>query len=441
MTVPQLTRASHREIAALAIPAMAALAADPLLSLVDTALVGRLGAVPLAALGVSTAVFTTVFWLFNFLTYGTTAEIARLRGAGQPVAAGRHAVQALWLALLCGLLVTSVLVLAAPVILRAMGAEGAVLTDALSYLRVRALAAVPVMIVAVGHGAFRGLKDTRTPLWIAVAANVTNAFASWALIYPAGLGIAGAAWGTVLAQSGAAIAFLVLGQLRLRPDVLRLDLGAMRGIVSISRDLFLRTAALLGGVLVTTGVAARMGVVTLAGHQIIRELWSLQGLVLDGFAIAGQALIATALGAGRPDVARADARRLTVYGLGAGALLGLIHLALAGPLPRIFTTEAEILSAVGDAWWVLAVLLPAAGVVFVLDGVLMGAADFRFLLGSTALASFGGLVPFALLALALDAGLIGLWWGMGVLMVIRLVTTLIRLRGERWTALADASVT
>ena len=427
-----ITRASHREIVALSIPAMAALAADPLLSLVDTALVGRLGAVPLAAMGVSTAVFTTVFWLFNFLTYGTTAEIARLRGAGEAPSAGRHVVQALWLALLCGLLVTAVLLLAAPLILAAMGAKGEVLDQALSYLRVRALAAVPVMIVAVGHGAFRGLKDTRTPLWIAVATNLVNGFASWALIYPAGLGIAGAAWGAVGAQSGAALTFLLLGRARLRPSTLRLDPAAMRRIVTISRDLFLRTATLLGGVLVATSVAARMGVVTVAAHQIIRELWSLQGLVLDGFAIAGQALVATAAGAARPDVARADARRLTVYGLAAGVLLGLLHLSLAGVLPRLFTTDPRILAAVGEVWWVLAALLPAAGVVFVLDGILMGAADFRFLLGSTALASLGGLVPVSLLALRLDAGLVALWWAMGVLMVIRLVTTLQRLRGGGW---------
>jgi putative MATE family efflux protein len=304
MSRPAAARASHREIAALSIPAMAALAADPLLSLVDTALVGRLGAVPLGALGVNVAVFTTVFWVFNFLTYGTTAEVARLRGAGDPQAAARYALQALWLAVALGLLVLGLLQALAPFMLDAMGATGELRPDAIAYLRVRALAAVPVLIVAVGHGAFRGLKDTRTPLWVALAANGVNAVASWALIYPVGLGMVGAAWGTLLAQTGAAVAFLLLARRRLPTPRLRIDPPAMRRIAAISRDLFLRTAALQVGLLIATAAATRLGTTTVAAHQIARELWTMLALVLDGFAIAGQALVATALGAGRPEVAR-----------------------------------------------------------------------------------------------------------------------------------------
>jgi putative MATE family efflux protein len=425
-------RASHREIAALSIPAMAALAADPLLSLVDTALVGRLGAVPLAALGVNVAVFTTMFWGFNFLTYGTTAEVARLRGAGQPEAAARYALQALWLAVGLGLAVLVVLQVLGPAILGAMGAGADLQGDALAYLRVRALAAVPVLIVAVGHGAFRGLKDTRTPLWVAAGANGVNAVASWALIYPAGLGIVGAAWGTVLAQTGAALAFLLLARGRFPTPGLRVDPSAMRRIAVISRDLFLRTAALQAGLLVATAAATRLGTTTVAAHQIARELWVMLALVLDGFAIAGQALIATSLGAGRPDLARADARRLTLYGLAGGALIGLGYLALAGPLPRVFTTDPAVLAEVRDVWVLIALLQPVGGVVFVLDGVLMGAADFRFLFWSTALAALGGLVPLALLAVHLGTGLVGVWYGMVALMALRLVLTLARLRQGGW---------
>lgn len=433
------TRASHREIVALSIPAMGAIAADPLLSLVDTALVGRLGAVPLAALGVNVAVFTTVFWIFNFLTYGTTAEVARLRGAGQPEAAARYALQALWLAVGCGLLVLVALQALAPLVVEAMGARGEVREPALGYLRVRALAAVPVLVIAVGHGTFRGLKDTRTPLWVAAGANGVNALASWALIYPVGLGVVGAAWGTVLAQSGAALVFLLLARRRLPMPSLRLDLVAMRRIVSISRHLFLRTAVLLGGLLVTTAAATRMGVATVAAHQIARELWTMLALVLDGFAISAQALIATALGAGRPDVARADARRLVAYGLAGGTLIGLGYLALAGPLPRLFTGDAAVLAEVATVWVIIALLQPIGGVAFVLDGVLMGAGDFRFLFLSTALASLGGLVPLTLVALAAGTGLRGIWYGMAALMVLRLLTTVWRLRGGRWAVAVRSS--
>lgn len=435
---PRAAAATHREIVGLALPAMLALAADPLLSLVDTALVGRLGAVSLAALGINAALFTTTFWLFNFLTYGTTAEVARLHGAGRPADAARYALQALWLAIALGLAVTLVLEAAGPWVVAAMGATGEVAGAALSYLRVRALAAVAVLVVAVGHGAFRGLRDTRTPLYVAIAANGSNALVSFVLIYPVGLGVVGAAWGTVLAQTGAAVAFLLLARRRLPVPSLRVDPPAMRAIVSVSRDLFLRTTSLLSGILITTAVATRMGVTTVAAHQIARELWSMMALVLDGFAIAGQALVGTALGARRPDVAAADARKLLGWGLVAGIAIGVAYLALAGPLPRVFTTEAAVLSEVRDVWFLIALLQPVGGIVFVLDGVLMGARDFTFLLWSTALAALGCLVPVSVAALMLGWGLPGIWWGMAAMIGVRLIATVARVRGVAWTVAARA---
>lgn len=429
-----------REIVGLAVPAMTALAADPLLSLVDTALVGRLGAVPLAALGVSVALFTLAFFGFNFLTYGTTAEVARLRGAGQPAAASTYALQALWLAIALGLVAAVVFVVAGPVLIRVMGADGAVGDAALVYLRIRGMASVPVLIVLVGHGAFRGRKDMRTPLWITVAVNAINAVLSWALIYPAGLGIAGAAWGTLIAQTGGAVAFLVLGRRRFAPPSLRIEPRAMRAIVTISRDLFLRTAALLSGLLVSTAVATRMGTVTVAAHQIARELWTMLALVQDGFAIAGQAMIGTALGAAHYAHARTIARRLLLWGTGFGVLVGVGYLALESVLPRIFTSDPAVVSAVTGVWLVVAVLQPVGGVVFVLDGILMGAGDFRFLWWSTALASLGGLVPVCVLALRYDWGLGGIWAGMAVLMVVRAVATVLRLRSGGWTDASSARV-
>lgn len=426
-----------REIVGLALPAMAALAADPLLSLVDTALVGRLGVVPLAALGVSVSLFTLAFFGFNFLTYGTTAEVARLRGAGRPQEASTYALQALWLAVALGSAVIVVLELAAPLLLTVMGAAGAVAADAEVYLRIRAVASLPVLVVLVGTGAFRGCKDMRTPLWIAVAVNVANAAISWALIYPAGLGIAGAAWGTLLAQTAGATAFLVLGRRRFDPPDLRIEPVAMRRIASISRDLFLRTAVLLIGLLVSTAVAARMGAVTVAAQQIARELWTMLALVQDGFAIAGQAMVGTALGAGMVAEARGVAVRLVGWGAVFGFVVGGAYLALAGVLPGVFTTDPEVLAAVGAVWGLVALIQPIGGVVYVLDGILMGAGDFRFLWWSTALASLGGLVPVCLAALRFGWGLTGIWVGMTIMMVIRAVLTVWRLRSGRWALVVD----
>jgi MATE family multidrug resistance protein len=422
-----------REIVGLALPAMAALAADPVLSLVDTALVGRLGAVPLAALGVTVALFTLAFFGFNFLTYGTTAEVARLRGAGRPQEAATYALQALWLAIGLGVVAVLVLEAFAPLLLTVMGARGEVADAGLVYLRIRALASLPVLIVLVGHGAFRGCKDMRTPLLITVAVNGANAVLSWALIYPFGMGIAGAAWGTLAAQTAGATTFLLLGKRRLAPPDLRIDVAAMRRIAGISRDLFLRTAALLTGLLISTAVAARMGTVTVAAHQIARELWTMLALVQDGFAIAGQAMIGTALGAGRIAEARNAAWRLLRWGVAFGFVVGVGYLALAGVLPGVFTTDAQVIATVGSVWVIVAVLQPVGGVVFVLDGILMGAGDFRFLWWSTALASLGALVPICVVALWFGWGLPGVWAGMSAMMIVRALLTMWRLRSEGWT--------
>ena len=421
-----------RQIVRLAGPATLALAADPLLSLVDTALVGRLGSVPLAALGIDTAVFTTVFFGFNFLTYGTTAAVARRRGSGDITGARSYAVQALWLAVALGIVSSIVLLAAGSFIVEAMGATPAVAEPALVYLRIRALGAVALLVGQVGHGAFRGLHDTRTPLLITVVANIVNGVVSWVLIYPAGLGVAGAAVGTVIAEALAAAAFAVLGARAFGPGSLRIQRRPMTEILRVSGSLFLRTASLLSGLLVTTAVAARMGTVVVAAHQIARELWTMLALVLDGFAIAGQAMVAAALGAGDTARAVAESRRLIGWGLAGGLVIGVLYLPLGGVLPGVFTRDAGVLAVVGTVWVIIAALQPVGGVVFVLDGILMGAGDFRFLFTSTAAAALGVLVPIGVVALSQGWGLRGVWAGMAAMMLVRLATTLVRWRNGRW---------
>lgn len=418
----------RREVIALALPATLALAADPLLSLIDTALVGRLGPHTLAALGIDAAVFATVFWLCNFLTYGTTSEVARLHAGGEPDAAGARIIQALWLAIALGALITTLLLLAGPMILDAMGATGAVRAPALTYLRVRSMAAIPALIALVGHGAFRGLKDTRTPLRITLWLNGAAALLSWVLIYPVGWGIAGAAWGTVVAQLGAAVAFVVLLRRRLGPRATRPDLAAMRTIVRVSRDLFFRTASLVLALLLTTAATVRMGVATVGAHQIVRELWVLQTLALDGFAVAAQAMIATSLGRGELSQARREAAMLLRWGIGTGVVMGLIFLASINVLPGVFTPDEGVQAQARSVWWLVALLQPIGAVVFVLDGVFLGAHDYRYLLRWTALAALGVLVPVAWLSLQLDWGLQGVWWGMFGMIMARMAALLWRLR-------------
>jgi putative MATE family efflux protein len=338
------------------------------------------------------------------------------------------------LAIGLGVASSLVLLAAGPLIVTAMGATGAVTNPALVYLRIRALGAVPLLVGQVGHGAFRGLHDTRTPLLVTVAVNVVNGLVSWVLIYPVGLGVAGAATGTVVAEVLAAGAFLLLARRAFGSGSLRLERRAMSEIVRASRTLFLRTASLLAGLLVTTAIAARMGTVVVAAHQIARELWMMLAMVLDGFAIAGQAMVATALGAGDRAGALAQSRRLLAWGLIGGLAIGALYLPLESVMPGIFTTDPRVLTAVGAVWVIIAALQPVGGVVFVLDGILMGAGDFRFLFLSTAAAALLALVPVGLLALAQGWGLRGVWAGMAAMMVVRLVTTLVRWHSGAWTS-------
>ncbi|MGH2701450.1 MAG: MATE family efflux transporter, partial [Actinomycetota bacterium] len=187
-----------RTILALALPALAALAADPLYSLTDTAFVGNLGAEELGAVAVGSAAFTASFWLFSFLAYGVTPRVARFVGAGDEVGAARIGVQALLMAVSIGVCVTLVGVLFAGPVVRLLGAGPGFEQMAESYLRIRVLSASAVLIAQVGHGWLRGEQDTRIPMFIAVGGAAINVVLDYVLIYPAGMGVQGAAWATVI---------------------------------------------------------------------------------------------------------------------------------------------------------------------------------------------------------------------------------------------------
>ncbi|GGI05625.1 MATE family efflux transporter [Egicoccus halophilus] len=418
----------------LAIPAVATLVADPLLGLVDTAVVGRLGAAELGALGLAVSVLGAVSWIFNFLVFGTTSTVARAVGAGDPEAAGRRVSHAVQVGLAIGVVVGAVLFVAAGPLLRALGTVEELLPPAVVYLQVRAVGVPLLLLTYVGHGAFRGVSDTRTPMGIVVAANVVNAVLTVVLVFPVGLGIAGAAWATVVAEALTAGALL----LRLRRTGLPLighgrpDRTQLAALVVVSRDLFLRTGGLLAGLLAVTAAAGRTGAVTAAGHQVLYQTFLLVSFLMDGFAIAAQAIVGTALGAGRIEEARAYGRDLVRWGVGGGAVIAALLLAGGGVLPRLLTDDPTVLAVIATAWWFAALGHVVNGPVFALDGVLMGAEDFAYLRTWTVLAALVGGLGGQLVA-TFGGGLLGLWVAVQAMMLVRLVSLVARVRGTAWT--------
>ena len=423
------SRRYDREILALAVPALGALAADPLVSLVDTAFVGRLGAVELAALGVNASVFSLAFMAFNFLAYGTTPRVGRAVGQGDRVAAGRVVTQAFVLAMAIGVTVTLLLELFAVPILHAMGAGGQLHEPALSYLRIRALAGPAVLLVIAGNGAFRGFQDTRTPLVIMLGLNAVNLVLDPLFIFGFGWGLAGAAWATVIAQWVGAVWFvtLVFGRHRERFQVRWYVPGWMelRPFLKIGWELLLRTLALVATMTLATAIATRIGVQQVAAHQVAAQLWLFLALVVDALAIAAQALVARYVGEGKPAEARAVSDRLLVLGLGLGVVLGVGFWLSRGWLPGVFTDEASVTVLVLAVFPFVAAMQPLNAVVFVWDGVFMGVEDFRYLAWAM-LGSAAGAVVVLLLVLPMGWGLAGVWWGLVVLMAGRAVTLAVR---------------
>jgi putative MATE family efflux protein len=426
----------------LAIPAIVTLVADPVMGLVDTAVVGRLGAAELGAMGLALAVLTALSWIFNLLVFGTTSAVARAVGAGDRYAAGRRVSHASQVAIVLGVVVATVLLVAAPSLLRAVGAVDELIDPGVLYLRIRAVG-VPLLLLAfVGHGAFRGVSDTRTPLVVVAVANVVNAVLTFVLVFPVGLGLAGAAWATVAAEAITVVAFvLLLRRTRLpltghgRPS--RRELSAL---VVVSRDLFLRTGGLVFGLLAISAAAARSGAVTAAAHQVLYQTFLLVSFLMDGIAIAAQALVGTALGAGDEEEARAYGRDVVRWGVGGGAVIAGLLLAGSGVLPRALTDDPVVLAAVGTAWWFAALGHAINGPVFALDGVLMGAEDFAYLRTWTVLAAAVGGVTGQLVVTA-GGGLFALWVAVQAMMLVRLASLLVRVRGSAWARTGHGLVT
>ena len=444
-----MARSSDREILRLAVPALLALVAEPLFLLSDAAIVGHLGTTPLAGLGIAAVVLQTVVGLCVFLAYGTTASVARHVGAGDLRGALAQGVDGLWLAVGIGLVATVLGVALTDPLVAAFGAGEQVHDQATTYLRIAFLGTVPLLVMLAATGVLRGLQDTRTPLVVAVAGNALNVLLNLLLVYGVagvgglsfdGWGIAGSALGSVLAQVASAAALLVVvvrGARRegapLRPDLPGIRAAAHAAVSLVVRTLTLRAALLVTTYAVTLGATDAAGqAVDLATHQLALTLWTFLAFALDALAIAAQAITGRYLGAGDVAGTRAVTRRMVQWGVMSGVVTGML-LALASPwLGALFTPDAAVRDLLVPVLLVAALGQPVAGVVFVLDGVLIGAGDGPYLArgGVITLVAYA---PLALVAAWLSAGLVAVWVLFTVVfMGTRLAVLVHRARGDAW---------
>lgn len=415
-------RRSHdRRILALGLPALGALAADPLVSLVDTAFVGRLGTTSLAALGINAALFGLAFFAFNFLAYGVTPLVAKALGEGDRDRAASLISNALVAAVGLGLGVTVLVQVVAVPALELMGATGDVLGEATGYLRIRVLAAPAVLIITLGHGAFRGHQDTRTPLYVTLALNVVNLVLDPLLIFGLDWGLNGAAVATLAAQWFGAAWFLLLIRRRLGFNLAGVTVTELFGLARIGRDVVIRTAALLITFTVATRVAATVGDVQVAAHQVVAQILFFLALAIDALAVAAQSLIPRYLGEQRNADAWDVSVRVLQLGLAVGIVLALLLIATRSFVPGWFTNDVAVQQAIDEVWVILAVIQPLAALVYVWDGIVMGAADFSYVAGAMVISMIAA-VGMLLLVVPLGWGLPGVWWSIGVLTLVRAAT-------------------
>ena len=422
-----------RDILRLAMPAFGALVAEPLFLLADAAIVGRIGTVPLGGLGVASQALTTLVSISIFLAYGTTAAVARQLGAGYRRAAIRQGVDGIWLAVAIGIGVLALGWPFAPEIVRIFGATPEVSQGAVTYLRISLFGAPSMLVILAGTGVLRGLQDTRTPLAVAVAANTLNIALNATFVLGLGLGLAGSAWGTVIAQSAGACVYLaVVARGARRAGVgLAVDRTGLRTSATAATGLIVRTLALQVALVVTTAVAARQGDEAIAAHQIAFRIWIFLALALDAIAIAGQAITGRCLGAGDVAGARAATNRMIGWGVAYGAFFGALLLLARPLLPGLFAASPGVRGLLLPILVVAALQQPVAGVVFVLDGVLIGAGDQNYLAvaGVIGLAVF---LPAVLLVRGLHGGLLALWLAYSLWLLVRFITLVLRARGSAW---------
>ena len=425
-----LRSAYDGEILRLALPALGALAAEPLYILVDTAIVGHLGRTQLAALGAA-ATALGVLATFNFLQYGTTAQVARATGAGEHAVARKLGAQALWLSLGVGIVLAVTIALLAGPIASLVGVEGRTADQAETYLRIVAIGIPSFFLALGGQGYLRGISELRAPLVLIVLGNLVNVVLELLFVYGFGWGIEGSAWGTAIAQSCMGAGFVWLIVRHVGRDDLAPVVALARRLVSVGKFLFVRTASLIAAFLLAGAVVARFGDAELGAFQISFQLWIFLALVLDAIAIAGQIIVGRELGAGRPERAFAASVRMIGLAAAIGMVFAVALLALSDVLPRLFTGDEAVLAQCALLWPIFALMQPLNGAVFALDGILIGAGDGPYIAGSMVVA-FAACTVVLASTVAADWGIRGVWAAIGVLIVVRLATMGARFARRRW---------
>lgn len=420
-----------RKVLGLALPALVVLAAEPLYVLVDTAMIGHLGTLPLAGLAIGGTVLSQVSGQLNFLAYGTTARAARRYGAGDHTGAVREGVNASILALVIGaLIVLLVEVLAWPIARVIGGSESPALQDAVLWLRVAILGAPGILLALAGNGWMRGIQRTRQPTMYVIAGFGLCLVLLPIMVRGLGWGLVGSAVANVIAQwvtGGLFLQALIRERVSLRPQRLVL-LGQLRS----GRDLFVRTLALQGSFVLAAALCSRMGPEVIGAHQIGLQMFMLTALALDAVAVAAQSLVGEALGRADPSRARATAALCARVGLLAGVAFAAVLLLVRPVAPGLFTSAPDVLLEAGTMWWWLAGMQLITGVLFALDGVLMGANDVAVLRTITIVAHAAVYAPLAWLAYQADWGIGGIWFGLTASLAARLLLGALRVRGERW---------
>lgn len=422
-----------RSILALALPALGVLIANPLYLLLDTAVVGRLGTAELAALAAGTTIQSIVTTQLTFLSYGTTARSSRLYGAGKRSAAVSEGVQATWVALAVGFVIAALVWVLAQPLAFWLTQDFATSVAAAEWMRVAVFAVPLTLVIMAGNGWMRGVQNTRLPFLLTLCGLVPGAAILPALV--ARYGLVGSAVANVTGMGVAAALFLVVlirehargggGDWRPQWSVIRQQLV-------LGRDLILRSLSFQVSMLAAAAVAGRFGVAALAAHQILLQLWNLLTLVLDSLAIAAQTLTGAALGTGQVARAKAVGQQATKYSTVFALVLSLAFAACAGPIQAIFTQDQAVLAHLVVPWWLLIGMIITGGVVFALDGVLLGASDAKFLRNLTIISLLGAFVPITVLSAQLGWGLGGIWAGHLASVVVRLCGVIARFRSMRW---------
>ena len=406
--------------------------------LADTAVVGHLGTIPLGGLAVASAALLLIYGLCFFLAYGTTATVARFTGAGEPLKASNQAIQSMWLAFFLGIAIAFFGYFAADPLLKLLGADGELLNQARIYLRISMFGAPAMLIMLAGVGYLRGVKDTVRPLWVAIGTALLNLGLELVLIYGFNKEIGASAAATVASQWVGALIYLVwirkaIGgyKVSFKPKFL-----VLIKLLRSSSELLIRNLSLTTSFIVATAMAARLGNVDVAAHEVAFQAWFFLAMSMDAIAIAAQALIGNLLGAGNANEARKIGRRAIIWSIGIGVFTGSFLAIFHVPFAEIFSEDTAVIELASFLLLHVAIMAPLSGVAFALDGILIGAGDQRFLAKAMSLSAAIS-IPLMLLTVTFGLGIGWIWGSIWVFMLVRSTTLYIRFRSDKWQKLGS----